>query len=234
MQFFSTCFFFVLFIYIWVGSIVFFTSSYIFMNKLITEFLWVFFLVLVIALSGDPLTIGVVLMVMVYMWGHVSWAHYNPAATLAIWMRWWMWMNEALQYALAQVLGWFFAVVVASIFGATFIPAFGPGVEIVPAFVAEFLFTFALVLVILNVATAATTKWNDYFGAAIGLIVFVWAMSVWAISGWVFNPAVGLGPWLFDVLQWGGFAHIRVYIVATLLWWAAAAWVFGLMNPSAK
>ena len=204
------------------------------MNKLITEFLWVFFLVLVIALSGDPLTIGVVLMVMVYMWGHVSWAHYNPAATLAIWMRGGMNLTEAGQYVIAQVIWWFFAVVIASVFGATFVPAFGPGVETMPAFLAEFIFTFALVLVILNVATAATTKWNDYFGAAIGLIVFVWAMSVWAISWWVFNPAVGLGPWLFEVMQWWGFAHIWVYIVATLLWGAAAAWVFGLMNPSSK
>jgi len=199
------------------------------MNKLITEFLGVFFLVLVIALSGDPLTIWVVLMVMVYMWGHVSGAHYNPAATLAIWMRWGITMMEGVKYVVAQILWWVVAVVVAWILWASFIPAMWPGVDTMTVLLSEFLFTFALVLVILNVATAASTKWNDYYGAAIGLIVYVWAMSVWAISWWVFNPAVGLGPWIYGVFTWDTFVHIWMYIVAPLLWWVAASGVFWLM-----
>ena len=54
------------------------------MKKYITEFIGTFFLVLVIGLSGNPIAIGGVLMIMVYMGGHISGAHYNPAVSLAM------------------------------------------------------------------------------------------------------------------------------------------------------
>ena len=65
------------------------------MKKYLMEFIGTFFLVFVIGLSvigigaGSmaPLAIGTILMVMVYAGGHISGAHYNPAVTLAVWMR---------------------------------------------------------------------------------------------------------------------------------------------------
>jgi len=57
------------------------------MRNYITEFVGTFFLMLVIALTGNPLAIGAVLMVMVFAGGHISGAHYNPAVTLAILIR---------------------------------------------------------------------------------------------------------------------------------------------------
>ena len=48
------------------------------MRNYITEFVGTFFLMLVIALTGNPLAIGAVLMVMVFAGGHISGAHYNP------------------------------------------------------------------------------------------------------------------------------------------------------------
>jgi len=57
------------------------------MRKYITEFIGTFFLVLVVALTGNALAIGATLMVMIFAGGHISGAHYNPAVTLAVWIR---------------------------------------------------------------------------------------------------------------------------------------------------
>jgi aquaporin Z len=62
-----------------------------------------------------------------------------------------------------------------------------------PALLAEFLFTFALVFVVLNVATAKAAAGNSYFGLAIGFTVLVGAFTVGGISGGAFNPAVVVG-----------------------------------------
>ena len=55
---------------------------------------------------------------------------------------------------------------------------------------AEFLYTFALVFVILNVATSEATEGNGYYGAAISFVVLAGALTVGGISGGSFNPAV--------------------------------------------
>ena len=65
------------------------------MHKALREGVGTFFLVLVIGLTViapgagpmAPLAIGAMLMVMVYAGGHISGAHYNPAVTLAVWLR---------------------------------------------------------------------------------------------------------------------------------------------------
>ena len=59
--------------------------------------------------------------------------------------------------------------------------------------VAEFLFTFALAYVVLNVATAKGTAGNSNYGLAIGFTVLTGAFAVGAISGGAFNPAVAVG-----------------------------------------
>ena len=62
--------------------------------------------------------------------------------------------------------------------------------DITQALGAEFLYTFALVFVILNVATSETTEGNGYYGAAIAFVVLAGALTVGGISGGSFNPAV--------------------------------------------
>ncbi len=57
------------------------------MKKALVEMIGTFFLVLVIALTGNPLAIGVALMALVYAGGHISGGHYNPAVTLAVLMQ---------------------------------------------------------------------------------------------------------------------------------------------------
>jgi aquaporin Z len=97
-----------------------------------------------------------------------------------------------------------------------------------PALLAEFLFTFALVFVVLNVATSSDTAENSYFGFSTGFTVLVGALAVGKISGGAFNPAVALGISLMGLVSW---ASIWIYLVADVLGGLAAATAFRLLNP---
>ncbi len=126
------------------------------MAKYVTEFIGTFFLVLTIGLTvlgGSPmapLAIGSSLMIMVYMGGHVSGAHYNPAVTLAVMMRGKLDSKELIPYWASQVAGAIVAaLVVRTVMGDTFAPA--PASGAMPSLLVEFLYTFALCLVVLNV-----------------------------------------------------------------------------------
>ncbi|GMR13161.1 MAG: MIP/aquaporin family protein [Gemmatimonadota bacterium] len=209
------------------------------MNRYLTEFIGTFFLVLTIGLSvlsGSalaPIAIGSGLMVMVYMGGHISGAHYNPAVSLAILMRGKMDLRDFVPYLIAQVLGAMLAAgAVLMILGTTFAPAPAPEAGIWAVLLAEFLFTFALALVVLHVATADDTDGNDYYGLAIGFTVMTGAFAVGPVSGGVFNPAVGTGPILISALAGGGsIANLWIYLVAPFIGGAAAAIVFRIQTP---
>jgi aquaporin Z len=132
------------------------------MNKYVVEFIGTFFLVATIGFTvvkpNDagamaPLAIGSALMVMIFAGGHVSGAHYNPAATLAVYLRGECPAKDVTPYMLSQVVAGTVAGVVVLYMKAN------PNVEVacpdIPrALLAEFLFTFALCYVVLNTATA--------------------------------------------------------------------------------
>ena len=167
------------------------------MNKYITEFIGAFFLVLTIGCSViggasvPPLAIGAALMVMIFAGGHVSGGHFNPAVTLAVWLRGRCDTKDVAPYMAAQIVG---AVVAALATGFLVgAPAKGPGeLNVAKALLAEFLFTFALCYVVLNVATAKGTTGNSFYGLAIGLTVMTGAFAVGGISGGAFNPAAAV------------------------------------------
>ena len=204
------------------------------MKSYLTEFIGTFFLVFTIALSvasGSamaPIAIWVILMCMVYMGGHISWAHYNPAVTLGLLLRGKISMNESVMYWISQILGALVAVAIAaSVTGVALVPALGEGVTSMNAIIVEALFTFALVSVVINTAATKATNGNSYYGLAIWFTVMAAAFAAWGISGGAFNPAVGLGPWLFDLFNGGGFGHIWIYLVGPLLWGVLAALYHG-------
>ncbi len=209
------------------------------MTKYLTELIGTFFLVFSIgmaATSGNPLAplaIGVTLMVMVYMGGHVSGAHYNPAVTLGVFMRGKIEAAEVGPYIASQIVGALAATgAVHFLTGAAFAPAPGPGFGVAEVLLAEILFSFALVLVVLNVATAKATEGNSYYGLAIGFTVTAGAFAVGPISGGAFNPAVGTGPILANVaLGLGGIGDLWYYWVGPLVGAALAATVFKMQNP---
>ena len=204
------------------------------MRNYLTEFIGTFFLVLTVGLtvvnevSLAPLAIGCCLMVMVYMGGHVSGGHYNPAVSLAAMMAGALPRNQLLPYWVAQVLGALTGAVLARvIIGQTFAPAPGVGVNVVPALLGEVLYTFALCLVVLNVAVSKKTAGNSYYGLAIGFTIVVAAFSAGSISGGAFNPAVGTGPILAHTLLGGGSPQwLWLYWVGPLAGGALAAMVF--------
>jgi aquaporin Z len=202
------------------------------MRRYAVEFIGTFFLVLTIGYTGiaaapgviAPLAIGAVLMTMIYAGGHMSGAHARgvPAGAVTCLGR-------------AAVLGGRNCSVPP---GAAWIVGFalrGAG-ESIPcpvcvAFLAEFLFTFALVYVVLNVATADATDGNSYFGLAIGFTVLAGAFAVGQVSGAAFNPAVAIGASIRGLLPW---SNLWLYIVAELLGGAAAAFVFKALNPTSR
>lgn len=206
------------------------------MNKYITELIGTFFLTLVVALTGNAVAIGAVLMVLVYMGGHVSGAHYNPAVSLGVFLRGKMEGKDLLPYVIFQLIGGFLAGLVCYlIIEKTSAPAPGPGIVVWKAVLAEVLFTFLLVLVVLNVATAKSTAGNQYFGIAIGFTVMAGAFAVGPVSGAAFNPAVAIGLIAMDAIKGGSsLGNIWIYIVGPLAGAAIAAFIFKLMNPEDK
>jgi aquaporin Z len=204
------------------------------MNKLITEFIGTFFLVLTIGCTvvGNaagvipPLAIGFALMVMIFAGGHISGAHYNPAVTLGVTLRGKCKTSDAFGYVVAQTIG---AAVAAYVVGYLF-----PGASVTPktldvsrSLVAEFLFTFALVYVVLNVATSKGTANNSFYGLAIGSTVMVGAFSVGSISGGAFNPAVAVGVTIMGLSEW---SNIWIFLTANLLAGVLAAMVFQMIT----
>ncbi|MEO1086861.1 MAG: aquaporin, partial [Acidobacteriota bacterium] len=102
-------------------------------------------------------------------------------------------------------------------------PASSAGPQLGPTFLAETLFTFALVWVILNVAAAYGTAGNPFYGAAIATVVVAGAYAVGPISGAVFNPAVGVALCLMGIVDW---SFLWLYLAAPLLGALLAAVVF--------
>jgi aquaporin Z len=208
------------------------------MKNYLTEFIGTFFLVLTIGLTVvggtefAPLAIGASLMVMVYMGGHISGAHYNPAVTLAVFMRGKLEARDVAPYMVSQVAGAFVAtVVVQLVMGSTFAPAPSPDATTVAALLVEILYTFALALVVLNVATADATSGNSFYGLAIGFTVAAGAFAGGPVSGGAFNPAVGTGPILaHTMLGGGGVGDLWLYLVGPFIGGALAAVVFRLQH----
>jgi aquaporin Z len=203
------------------------------MKKYLVEFIGTFFLVFTVgmAVRGGaplaPLAIGAALMVMIFAGGHVSGGHFNPAVTLAVFLRGKCPARDVAPYWLAQfAAGLVAALLVTYLFAGR--PAGGPALHgTVPSAIVEFLFTFALAWVVLNVATAKGTAGNSFYGLAIGMTVMTGAVAVGGVSGGAFNPAVGLGVFTMGLESAKQFA---VYLGSDLAGGAVAALAYRLVN----
>jgi aquaporin Z len=217
------------------------------MNKYLIECIATFFLVLTVGIAAvlgaagamAPLAIGVVLVVLLYMGGHISGAHYNPAVTLAVFIRGRCKAGDVAPYMAAQLIGGAIAaLVVRHVFAGQFnvgdapaeITLWIPGAT--GAIIAsELLFTFLLCFVVLNVATSKNTAGNDYFGIAIGFTVLAGAFTVGSISLGGFNPAVSFGLAIMGKLGW---TDIWMHLFPQLLGSILAGFAFKGLNPDDK
>lgn len=208
--------------------------------KLLTELVGAFVFMTVIALSGPigplaPLAIGLALMAMVYMGGHISGAQYNPAVSLSLYLRHVIDARTMLAYWVTQLI----AAALAFSFGyalTSHAPGIHPGAGVgwQAALAAEIAFSTALALVVLNVAASKETAGNSYYGLAIGMTVAAGAFAVGPISGAAFNPAVGFGATL--VAAFAGhstWSDLWLYVVGPFAGAAVAAGVHFVQSRSA-
>ena len=195
------------------------------MKKLLAEYLGTFCLVFagggaivinqasggVIGHPGVAITFGLVILAMIYTFGDVSGAHFNPAVTLGFAAAGRLPWREVLPYIGAQVLGALSASVVLRILfpaddllGAT-LPA-GSNFQ---SFLLEVILTAILMLTILSVSTGAKEK-GVTAGIAIGSVIGLEAMFAGPICGASMNPARSLGPALVS----GHLGHLWIYLLA--------------------
>ena len=203
-------------------------------RKYVTEFIGTFFLVFTViaaVTSGSalaPIGIGAVLMVMIYAGGHISGGHYNPAVSLAVFVRGRLSSTDLMGYWVSQLA----AGLVAALIGLwMFDNSAGDGwtgKALWVAMVVEILFTFALAFVVLNTATSKDHPDNSFYGLAIGFTVAAGAVAVGNLSGAAFNPAVAFGV---SVSQLSAWSNIWVYLVAQAIGGALAGYTFLALNP---
>ncbi|MGL4412205.1 MAG: MIP family channel protein [Bacteroidales bacterium] len=174
---------------------------------------------------------------MAYTIGGISGCHINPAITLGVWLSKRMSGQEAIGYMIAQFIG---AVVGSSIlyaltttggYGATTATGANAYAEggMIQALIAEVVFTFVFVLVVLG-STDSKKGAGNLAGLAIGLTLVLVHIVCIPITGTSVNPARSFGPALFQ----GGVAlsQLWLFIVAPMVGAALSALTWSIINPS--
>ena len=203
------------------------------MRNYLVEFIGTFFLVLTVGLTViwpgagplAPLAIGCALMIGVYSGGHISGGHYNPAVTLAVWMRGKVPTADVAPYMGAQLLAGLLAALLVGYDNAGQVPVKAADPVHLKAVLNELLFTFMLCWVVLNTATSKKTAGNSFYGLAIGFTVVVGPSP--AAVGWGHNPAVALGV----THGLSGWEHIWIFLLANFAGGALAALTYRFVNP---
>lgn len=208
------------------------------MKKYLMEFIGTFFFVSTIGhtvIQGAPgtiapLAIGSILMVMIYAGGHISGAHYNPAVTLAVWLRGKCPTADLPGYFAGQILGALLAsFIVLHMKGQP--ELVGQEIHLgnfalVPI-LAEFFGAFAIAFVVLNVATAKANAGNSFYGLAIGFTLVACAFALGPYSGGAFNPAVATG---LVAMGLASVSSLWIYLLGNLAGGAAAAVAFRFLS----
>ena len=157
------------------------------------------------------ITFGLIVMSMIYALGNISGCHINPAVTIAFTIAGSFQLKEVLPYIVSQLSGAFLASVLlrylfphSETLGATL-----PAGTALQSFILEFILTFFLMLVIINVATGSKEQ-GMFAGLAIGAVVLLEAMFAGPVCGASMNPARSVSPAVVS----GHLENLWIYIVA--------------------
>lgn len=214
------------------------------MNKLFAEFLGTLILCAVALTSRDALAIAFTLTVVIYSLGYLSGGHFNPAVSLAMWLRGRMGKTEMLRYFAAQFSGALGGFILFKLLAGpvglhnspmaeigTLLRSAGmsPELPIGRFITGEFFFTFLLASTFLHVTTAKQLAGNQFHGAAAGLCLYAGGRCMTGFSVDAFNPSLGLGQVLSGSVPFG---YLFIYLLAGAAGGAAAATVYRLLNPN--
>jgi aquaporin Z len=180
---------------------------------------------------GVAITFGLIVMAMIYALGHISGAHLNPAVTIAFTLAKKFEVRQVAPYIISQLFGAFLAsLVLKNLFPTNeFLGATLPSGTALQSFILEFILTFFLMLVIINVATGSKEQ-GMFAGLAIGSTVLLEAMFAGPICGASMNPARSLAPAIVS----GHTELLWVYISATILGAALAIPTWKFLNQKDK
>lgn len=185
----------------------------------------------VIGHLGIALAFGFIIMAMIYAYGDVSGAHMNPAVTLAFWVSGRFERNKVLPYLMSQFSG----ALLASLLLHVLYPAHSTLGATLPqdalwrGMIIEFIFSFILMAVILQVAHGSKET-GVMAGFAIGMVVMIAALVGGPICGASMNPARSLGPALVS----GHLEYLWLYFVFPVAGTASAALFFRLSGTKAN
>lgn len=212
-------------------------------GKLVTEIIGTALLVTVIQLSvgSAAVTTGLVMVALVYAGAPISGAHYNPAVSLAFFLRGSISWNGLVLYWLFQMIGAFAGALLGALIGSRIsVPTRGSDYYLLQAFLAELLFTALLAYTYLATRTNSKVEDNQYYGLAIGLVILVGNYCVAHISGAVFNPAVAVslsivhGFTKIAYMFWILLAEFAGGIAGALLFYIVAPDEFAQLNEEAQ
>jgi len=219
-------------------------------SELVAEFVGTFLFVLTIPLAsasiGDlaPIPIGFMLMAMVFTFGYISGAHFNPAITFATLITRHTSLKKAARYVFAQIMASIAATLyVTAIIGTRFpVPTISNVLDVWQGLLTESVYVFALACVVLHVAYSRQRA-NDFYGFAIGMTVLAAGFSVGGFTGGSFNPAVATGTQLVACIvgsKCGPLIFVWLYWIAPLAGAFLGAFLYnildteGLINPKSN
>lgn len=196
------------------------------MKRYAMEFVGTFFLTIAISLIANPIAIGLILMAMIYIGGHISGAHFNPAISFACLIQNRLSFESMAKYVIAQVMG---ALVAICLFGMITSNSFSlevvPGSPILGSMVLE-----GLLMVIFAWVYLTMNLMDRYKATAIPGVVLGLTLLAIATTGGLFNPAVAVASFVCSIGKQGPSAiemgSIFIYIVGPLLGAFGASMLF--------